>query len=58
MDWGVAKNDIKKPGVAKNEAGRMVGRVFSRIYKAPASCGKSARLANIPKRPLLLTRRA
>jgi hypothetical protein len=23
IDWGVAMNDIKKPGVAKNEAGQM-----------------------------------
>jgi hypothetical protein len=42
-NWGVTMNDIKKPGNAKNEAGRWCLAVFSRIYKAPASCGKSAR---------------
>jgi hypothetical protein len=42
MDWGVAMKDMKKPGIAKNEAG-FAGFVFSRIYKAPASRSKSAR---------------
>src|SRR5256885_12082476 len=41
MVCGVAMKDMKKPGIAKNEAG-FSGVVFSRIYKAPASRSKSA----------------
>ena len=38
---------MKKPGLAKNEPGSAA--VFSRIYKAPASCSKSAQSKYIPQ---------
>ncbi len=44
---------MKKPGIAKNEAGSSHstnGRVFSWIYRAPASGGKSARVRQLCQR--------